>query len=29
MALRSGEETMAARLIQAAEDLNCVNVISG
>merc|ERR1711967_165844 len=27
MALRSGEETMAARLIQAAEDLNCVNVI--
>merc|ERR1711908_85896 len=29
MALRSGEETMAARIIQAAEDLNCVNVISG
>lgn len=27
MALRSGEEAMAARLIQAAEDLNCVNVL--
>merc|ERR1712023_44210 len=27
MALRSGEEAMAARLVQAAEDLNCINVI--
>merc|ERR1711998_281831 len=27
MSLRAGEEAMAARLIQAAEDLNCVNVI--
>jgi len=27
MALRSGEEAMAARLVQAAEDLNCVNVL--
>ncbi len=27
IALRAGEEAMAARLIQAAEDLNCVNVI--
>jgi fructose-bisphosphate aldolase class II len=28
MALRSGEEAMAARLVQAAEDLNCVNVLN-
>jgi len=28
MALRSGEEAMAARLCQAAEDLNCVNVLN-
>jgi len=27
MALREGEITMAARLIEAAEDLNCVNVL--
>merc|ERR1712146_263476 len=27
VALRAGEEAMAARLIQAAEDLKCVNVI--
>jgi len=27
MALRSGEEAMAKRLVEAAEDLNCVNVI--
>jgi len=27
MALRSGEEAMAKRLCEAAEDLNCVNVI--
>ena len=28
MSLRAGEEAMAARLIQAAEDLNCVNVLN-
>eukprot|EP00594_Rhizosolenia_setigera_P006840 CAMPEP_0178943274 /NCGR_PEP_ID=MMETSP0789-20121207/2491_1 /TAXON_ID=3005 /ORGANISM="Rhizosolenia setigera, Strain CCMP 1694" /LENGTH=400 /DNA_ID=CAMNT_0020622841 /DNA_START=76 /DNA_END=1278 /DNA_ORIENTATION=+ len=28
MALRAGEESMAARLCQAAEDLNCVNVLN-
>jgi fructose-bisphosphate aldolase class II len=28
MSLRSAEETMAARLIKAAEDLNCVNVLN-
>jgi fructose-bisphosphate aldolase class II len=28
MALRAGEEAMAARLVQAAEDLNCVNVLN-
>jgi len=28
MSLRSGEESMAARLCQAAEDLNCVNVLN-
>jgi fructose-bisphosphate aldolase class II len=28
MSLRSGEEAMAARLCQAAEDLNCVNVLN-
>ena len=28
MMLRSGEESMAARLCQAAEDLNCVNVLN-
>lgn len=28
MCLRSGEESMAARLCQAAEDLNCVNVLN-
>jgi fructose-bisphosphate aldolase class II len=28
MALRAGEEAMAARLCQAAEDLNCVNVLN-
>ena len=28
MALRSGEEAMAARLCQAAADLNCVNVLN-
>ena len=27
MALRNGEEFMAKRLCEAAEDLNCVNVI--
>merc|ERR1719242_13558 len=27
MALRTGEESMAARLVQAAEDLNCVDVL--
>ena len=27
MALRAGEESMAARLCDAAEDLNCVNVL--
>ncbi len=27
MPLREGETTMAARLVQAAEDLNCVNVL--
>ena len=27
MALRRGEEFMAKRLIEAAEDLNCINVI--
>ena len=29
MSLRSGEEAMAKRLCQAADDLNCVNVLSG
>jgi fructose-bisphosphate aldolase class II len=29
MPLRSGEEAMAKRLVSAAEDLNCVNVLSG
>jgi fructose-bisphosphate aldolase class II len=28
MMLRAGEEAMAARLVQAAEDLNCVNVLN-
>eukprot|EP00550_Attheya_septentrionalis_P005656 CAMPEP_0198280048 /NCGR_PEP_ID=MMETSP1449-20131203/216_1 /TAXON_ID=420275 /ORGANISM="Attheya septentrionalis, Strain CCMP2084" /LENGTH=402 /DNA_ID=CAMNT_0043975311 /DNA_START=7 /DNA_END=1215 /DNA_ORIENTATION=- len=28
MALRAGEEAMAARLCQAADDLNCVNVLN-
>ena len=28
MSLRSGEEAMAARLIKAADDLNCVNVLN-
>ena len=28
MALRAGEEAMAARLCKAAEDLNCVNVLN-
>lgn len=28
MSLRSGEESMAARLCKAAEDLNCVNVLN-
>jgi len=28
MALRAGEEAMAARLVQAAKDLNCVNVLN-
>jgi fructose-bisphosphate aldolase class II len=28
MALRAGEEVMAARLVKAAEDLNCVNVLN-
>ena len=28
MPLRAGEESMAARLCQAAEDLNCVNVLN-
>jgi fructose-bisphosphate aldolase class II len=28
MMLRAGEESMAARLCQAAEDLNCVNVLN-
>jgi len=28
MSLRAGEEAMAARLIAAAEDLNCVNVLN-
>jgi len=28
MSLRAGEETMAERLCQAAEDLNCVNVLN-
>lgn len=28
MALRAGEEAMAARLVKAAEDLNCVNVLN-
>jgi len=28
MSLRAGEEAMAARLVQAAEDLNCVNVLN-
>lgn len=28
MMLRAGEETMAARLVKAAEDLNCVNVLN-
>jgi fructose-bisphosphate aldolase class II len=28
MALRSGEEAMADRLVKAAEDLNCVNVLN-
>jgi len=28
MSLRAGEEAMAARLCQAAEDLNCVNVLN-
>ena len=27
MALRSGEEAMAKRLCEAAEDLNCINVL--
>jgi fructose-bisphosphate aldolase class II len=28
MSLRAGEETMAARLVKAAEDLKCVNVLN-
>jgi len=28
MSLRAGEESMAARLVKAAEDLNCVNVLN-
>jgi hypothetical protein len=28
MSLRAGEEAMAARLIKAAEDLKCVNVLN-
>lgn len=28
MCLRAGEEAMAARLVKAAEDLNCVNVLN-
>jgi len=28
MALRAGEEAMAARLVKAAQDLNCVNVLN-
>jgi len=28
MSLRAGEEAMAKRLVQAAEDLNCVNVLN-
>jgi fructose-bisphosphate aldolase class II len=28
MMLRAGEESMAARLVKAAEDLNCVNVLN-
>jgi fructose-bisphosphate aldolase class II len=28
MCLRAGEESMAARLVKAAEDLNCVNVLN-
>jgi len=28
IALRAGEESMAARLCKAAEDLNCVNVLN-
>eukprot|EP01083_Nonionella_stella_P001647 4695_1 len=28
MMLRAGEESMAARLIKAAEDLKCVNVLN-
>jgi len=28
MALRAGEESMAARLVKAAEDLNCVDVLN-
>ena len=28
MSLRAGEEAMAARLVKAAEDLNCVNVLN-
>ena len=27
MALRSAEESMAQRLVEAAEDLNCINVL--
>ena len=28
MPLRSGEEYMAERLVKAAEDLNCINVLN-
>jgi fructose-bisphosphate aldolase class II len=28
MSLRAGEESMAARLVKAAEDLKCVNVLN-
>jgi fructose-bisphosphate aldolase class II len=28
MCLRAGEESMAARLVKAAEDLNCINVLN-
>ena len=28
MSLRAGEEAMAARLVKAAEDLKCVNVLN-